>query len=63
MLIARIDEVFPWWRIKIFAFLTEADPLQRILIHIGEPATKPRIATARTPPDWREADIDQTYLN
>ena len=45
------------------AFLTEADPIQRILIHIGEPATPPRIAPARAPPDWLEADFDQTDPN
>jgi len=32
-------------------------------IHIGEPATPPRIALARGPTDWPEADFDQTYLN
>jgi len=48
---------------KIVAFLTEADPIQRILIYIGEPATPPRIALARAPPDWLEADFDQTVLD
>ena len=39
------------WRInKMVAFLTEADPIQRILIYIGEPATPPRIAPARGTP-------------
>jgi len=33
---------------------------QRILLHVGEPATPPRIAPARAPPDWFEADFDQT---
>ena len=66
MLIARIYEVFPLvcpqcgGELKIVAFLTEADPIQRILIHIGEPATPPRIAPARAPPDWFETDFDQT---
>ena len=46
--------------LKIVAFLTEADPIQRILIHIGEPATPPRIAPARGPPDGFETDFDQT---
>ena len=69
MLIARIYEVFPLvcpqcgGELKIVAFLTEADPIQRILIYIGEPVTQPRIAIARAPPDWLEADIDQTCLN
>ena len=67
MLIARIYEVFPLvcpqcgGELKIVAFLTEVDPIQRILIYIGEPATPPRIAPARAPPDWLEADFDQTY--
>jgi len=69
MLIARIYDVFPLvcpqcgGELKIVAFLTEADPIQRILIYTGEPATPPRIAPARAPPDWLEADFDQTCLN
>ncbi|GAB4351700.1 MAG: hypothetical protein Kow0060_01110 [Methylohalobius crimeensis] len=47
-------------QLKIVAFLTEADPIQRLLTHIGEPATPPRIAPARAPPDWQEPDFDQT---
>jgi len=38
-------------------------PIQRLLIHIGEPTTPPRITSARAPPNWLEADFDQTYLN
>ena len=34
-----------------------------MIIYIGEPTTQPRIATARAPPDWLEADFDQTCLN
>jgi hypothetical protein len=42
----------PWsFELKIVAFLTEANPIQRILIYIGETATPPRIAPARAPPD------------
>jgi hypothetical protein len=69
MLIARIYEVFPLvcpqcgGELKIVAFLIEADPIQRILLHIGEPATPPRIAPARAPPDWFEVDFDQTILD
>ena len=51
------------WRHKIVAFLTEADPVQRILIHIGGPVSPHRIAPTRAPPDWLEADFNQTYLN
>ena len=69
MLIARIYEICPLicpqcgGELKIVAFLTESDSIQRLLIHIGEPATPPQIALARGPPDWLEADFDQTYLN
>ena len=69
MLIARIYEVFPLvcpqcgGELTIVAFLTEADPIQRILFYIGEPATPPRIAPARVPPDCLEADLDQTILD
>ena len=69
MLVARIHEVLTLvcpqcgGELKIVAFLTEADPIQRILIYIGEPATPPRIAPARAPPDWLEADFDQTILD
>jgi hypothetical protein len=47
MLIARIYEIFPLVcpqcgdELKIVAFLTDADPIQRILIYIGEPVTQP----------------------
>ena len=69
MLIARIYEICPLvcpqcgGELKIVAFLTETDPIQRILIHIDEPTTPPRIAPARAPPDWLEADFDRMVLN
>jgi hypothetical protein len=69
MLIARIYEVLPlvcpqWGdELKIVAFLTETDAIQRIMTHIGESATPPRIETARAPPDWPDADMDQTDPN
>jgi len=68
-LIARIYEVFPLvcpqcgGELKIIAFLTETDSIQSILIHIGEPATPPRIEPARAPPNWRDADMDQAAPN
>ena len=37
---------------RLIAFITEAAPVQRILDHIGEPVTPPRIASARGPPQW-----------
>jgi len=43
--------------------VTPSSAIQRILLHIGEPATPPRIAPARAPPDWLEVDLDQTILD
>jgi len=69
MLIARIYEALPLvcpqcgGELKIVAFLTETAPIQCVLIHIGEPATPPRIEPARAPPDWLDADFDQTTSN
>ena len=66
MLIARIYEICPLicpqcgGELTIVAFLTETGPIQRLLIHIGEPVTPPRTTPARAPPDWLEADVDQT---
>jgi hypothetical protein len=60
MLLARIYEAFPLicphcgTEMRIVAFITEAAPVQRILSHIGEPPTPPRIAPARGPPSWEE---------
>lgn len=39
---------------RIIAFITASVDVRRILEHIGEPATPPRIASARGPPDWYE---------
>ena len=69
MLIARIYEICPLdcpqcgGELKIVAFLTESDPIRRLLSHIGEPVTPPRTTPARAPPDWLEADVDQTCTN
>jgi hypothetical protein len=60
MLLARIDEAFPLTcpqcgaEMRIIAFITEAVDVRAILEHIGEPATPPRIAQARGPPEWQE---------
>jgi hypothetical protein len=60
MLLARIYEVFPLTcpkcgaEMRIIAFITEAVDVRAILEHIGEPATPPRIASARGPPEWYE---------
>jgi hypothetical protein len=39
---------------RIIACITEAVDVRAILEHIGEPATPPRIAQARGPPEWYE---------
>lgn len=36
----------------MIAFVTAAEPVQRILTHPGEPSEPPRIAPARGPPAW-----------
>ncbi len=60
MLLARIYEAFPLTcpqcgaEMRILAFITEAVDVRAILEHIGEPATPPRIAQARGPPEWYE---------
>ena len=39
---------------RIIVFITETVDVRAILKHIGEPATPPRIAQARGPPEWYE---------
>jgi hydrogenase nickel insertion protein HypA len=39
---------------RIIAFITEAVDVRAILEHLGEPATPPRIASARGPPEGYE---------
>jgi hypothetical protein len=69
MLLARIYEAFPLncptcgTEMRIVAFITEASTVQRILNHIGEPATPPRIAPARGPPQWEEDDAGAVFLH
>ncbi len=40
---------------RIIAFVTEAPSVQRILDHIGEPTTPPRISPCRGPPECEQA--------
>lgn len=40
---------------RIIAFITEADHIERILEYIGEPPRPPPIAPARGPPAWDDA--------
>jgi hypothetical protein len=68
MLLARIYEAFPLTcpkcgtEMRIIAFITEAVDVRTILKHIGEPATAPRIAPARGPPEWY-ADSAQAAID
>jgi len=61
-LIARIYEVFPLLcpicsgQMRIIAFITHSADIRQILEHIGAETEPPRIAPARGPPLWAEAD-------
>jgi len=65
MLLARIYELHPLLcpncgnDLRIIAFITTTDTIERILEHIGEPTTPPPIAPARAPPG-QQLEIDQT---
>ena len=39
---------------RIIVFVTEVDPIQRILEPLGEPLQPPPIASERGPPHWEE---------
>ena len=45
---------------RLMAAVTERAPVQRILLHVGEPTTPPPISPARSPPLWDTVDWDQT---
>jgi hypothetical protein len=68
MLMARIYEILPLvcpqcgGEMEIIAFITEVDPIHRVLNHIGEPTKPPQIASARAPPVEWGTDFDQTSL-
>ena len=59
LLLARIYEVFPLLcprcggEMQIIAFITDANAVREILIHLGEPTSPPRIMPTRTPPPWQ----------
>ena len=40
---------------RIIAFITDAAPVERILVALGEPPRPPPIAPARGPPGWDDA--------
>ncbi len=58
VLLARLFAIFPLLclqcgaELRLIAFVTAAEPVARILTHMGEPAKSPRIAPARGPPAW-----------
>ncbi len=69
LLLARIydrrkspwDEVFPLTcpkcggAMRIIAFIDDGDAIRKILQHLGEPITPPKLAPARGPPLWEAA--------
>lgn len=65
MLLARIFEINPLvcpgcgGEMRIIAFITEMEPVGRILRHIGEPDSAPEISPARGPPNL-ELVLDQS---
>jgi hypothetical protein len=65
MRLAGIDEGFPLTcpqcgaDMRIIALMTEAVDGRAILEPIGEPATPPRIASARGPPAWYEGSGEE----
>ena len=58
VLLARLFETFPLecprcgGEMRLVAFVTESEAIQRILTHIGEPTQAPVPKPARGPPDW-----------
>ena len=68
MLMARIYEILPLvcpqccGEMEIIAFITEVDPIHRVLNHIGEPTRSPQIASSREPPVEWDTDFDQTAI-
>ena len=62
LLLARIYAAFPLicprcgGELRIIAFITAALVVQKILAHLGEPTSAPRLAKARAPPLWEIQD-------
>jgi len=42
---------------RILAFITEQDPIQRILNHLGMDATTPNTCPCRAPPAYYQDDL------
>jgi hypothetical protein len=65
VLIARIYEVLPLIcpvcgsAMRLIAAVTEREPVQRILRHLGEPPLSPPVSPARSPPVWDTVDWHQ----
>ena len=65
-LIARIYQVLPLLcakcggEMRLITFITEPEPVQRILFHISEPAAPPPISPTRSPPVMESFDWDQS---
>jgi len=45
---------------QLIAFIIAAADVRAILAHSGEPATPPRIAAARGPPEWYEDSVEDS---
>ena len=45
-------------RLRVLAVITEREPIERILAHLGLPTDAPPLARARDPTD--EADVDES---
>ncbi|MCI0535660.1 MAG: hypothetical protein L0Z50_10580 [Verrucomicrobiales bacterium] len=66
VLLARIYAVLPLIcpkcgsPMQLIAAVTEREPVQRILRHLGEPALPPPVSPARSPPEEQAFDWDQT---
>ena len=65
-MLARIYAVVPLicpecgCEMRLIAGVTDAEPVQRIFLHIGEAALPPPISPARSPPGGESFDWDQT---
>jgi hypothetical protein len=66
VLLARIYSVLPLIcpecgsPMRLIAAVTEREPVQRILRHLGEAALPPPVSPARSPPGAEAFDWDQT---
>ena len=47
-------------RLRVLAVITEREPVQRILAHLGMPTEAPHVARARDPTDDHAAEWDES---